>query len=167
MGRRRFRKRANGEGSIYTRTDGRWAAEVTVGYDERGRQQKSRVYGRTQAEAKNKLDELKARLAQGVAPRPQRQTVAQFLNTWLDTVCSESVSHKTQRTYRDLAEDHIIPALGRIELSKLGPQHVQQFPKDLRSNQRPPGRRIRMQTDVLKPRTRPFCHHRSASRREQ
>lgn len=47
MGRKRLRKRANGEGSIYPRNDGRWAAEVTIGYDERGRQQKSRVYGRT------------------------------------------------------------------------------------------------------------------------
>ena len=28
MGRRRLRKRANGEGTIYQRSDGRWAAEV-------------------------------------------------------------------------------------------------------------------------------------------
>jgi integrase len=131
MGRRRLRKRANGEGSIYIRSDGRWAAEVTVGYNERGRQQKARAYGRTQAEARDKLDELKARLAQGLPPKVEKQTVAQFLNTWLDTVCPANVGEKTQRTYRDLAEDHIIPALGRIELSKLGPQQVQQFVEDL------------------------------------
>ena len=138
MGRKRLRKRANGEGSIYFRSDCRWAAEVTVGYDERGRQQKSRVYGKTQAEAHDKLEKLKARLAEGLPPKPERQTVAEFLNTWLDTVCSDNVSQKTQRTYRDLAEDHIIPALGRIELSKLGPQHVQQFVKDLRNKPKPP-----------------------------
>lgn len=39
MARRRLRKRVNGEGSIYYREcDGRWAAEITVGYDDRGRQ---------------------------------------------------------------------------------------------------------------------------------
>jgi integrase len=128
MGRKRLRKRANGEGSIYLRSDGRWAAEVTVGYDQRGRQIKPRVYGRTQSEARAKLDELKARVAEGLPPKPEKQTVEQFLKTWLDTVCCPpNVSLKTERTYRDLCEDHIIPALGRIELAKLGPQHVQQF----------------------------------------
>ncbi len=138
MGRKRLRKRANGEGSIYLRSDCRWAAEVTVGYDERGRQQKQRVYGRTQAEAAKKLDELKNRLAHGLPPRAEKQTVGQFVNTWLDTVCCPPhVSLKTQRTYRDLCEDHIIPALGRIELSKLAPQNVQQFVSDLMQTPKP------------------------------
>ena len=87
MGRRRLRKRANGEGTIYQRSDGRWAGEVTTGYDNFGRQQKTRVYGKTQTEAHAKLDELKARVAQGLPPKPEKQTVVQFLNTWLDTVC--------------------------------------------------------------------------------
>jgi integrase len=114
---------------------------VTVGYDERGRQQKSRVYGRTQAEARDKLEKLKARLAEGLPPKPEKQNVAQFLNKWLDTVCSGNVSQRTERTYRDLAEDHIIPALGRIELSKLGPQHVQQLVQDLRNKPKLPRKR--------------------------
>ncbi len=76
-------------------------------------------------------------------PNLRKQTVAQFLNSWLDTVCPASVGDKTQRTYWDLAEDHIIPELGRIELSKLGPQHMRQFVQDLRErNQRRPGRRV-------------------------
>jgi integrase len=138
MGRRRLRKRANGEGSIYRRSDGRWAAEVTVGYDARGRQQKSRVYGRTQSEAVEKLKELKGRLAQGLPPKPERQTVAQFLRTWLETVCPTTTgSPKTRRTYRDLIEDHVIPGLGRIELSKLSPEHVQKWINDFLKRPKP------------------------------
>jgi integrase len=84
------------------------------------------------------LDELKARLAQGLPAKPERQTLSQFLDTWLNTVCCPPhVSLKTQRTYRDLCEDHIIPALGRFELSKLGPQHVQQFVNDLVKKPKP------------------------------
>ena len=132
MGRKRLRKRANGEGSIYLRSGGRWVAEVTIGYDERGRQRRSQVYGRSQTEVRDKLYELKTRLCAGLPPKPEKQTVAQFLNTWLETVCPANVGDKTLRTYRDLAEDHIIPAFGRIELGKLGPQHVQQFVEDLR-----------------------------------
>jgi len=109
-----------------------------VGYDERGRQQKSRVYGRTQAEASDKLEKLKARLAEGLPPKPEKQTVAQFLNSWLDTVCPSNVGDRTLRTYRDLAEDHIMPALGRNELSKLSPQHVQRFVRELRKKPKAP-----------------------------
>src|ERR1022692_2452635 len=70
--------------------------------------------------------------------RPEKQTVAEFLNKWLDTVCPANVGDKTERTYRDLVEDHIIPALGRIVLSKLGPQDVQQFLEDLRKKPKTP-----------------------------
>jgi integrase len=86
----------------------------------------------TQSEARAKLDELEARVAEGLPPKAERQSVVQFLETWLDVVCCPpNVSPKTERTYRDLCEDHIIPALGRIELSRLRPQHVQQFINDL------------------------------------
>jgi integrase len=112
---------------------------VTIGYDEHGRQQKERVYGKTQSAAAKKLDELKARLAQGLPPKPEKQTVAEFLNTWLDSVCCPPhVSFKTQRTYRDLCEDHVIPALGKIELGKLAPPHVQQFVNDVMQKPKPP-----------------------------
>jgi integrase len=116
---------------VYLRSDGRWAAELTEGYDEHGRQKRPRVYGRTQAEAIAKLQELKARVAQGLPAKPARQTVGAFLNTWLETVCIANTREKTQRTYRDLIEDHIIPELGNFELSKLGPQHVQQLLNNL------------------------------------
>jgi integrase len=84
MARRRARKRGNGEGSIYRRNDGRWAAEITVGFDERGHQIRPRVYGRTQNEACEKLAELKNRISRGLSPRPERLTVAQFLWTLVD-----------------------------------------------------------------------------------
>ena len=97
MARRRLRKRANGEGSVYYRKcDARWAGEITIGYDDRGRQVKPRVYGRTQAEARAKLDELKKRVSQGLKAKPERLTVAQFLKRWLTVrACEPHVSYKT------------------------------------------------------------------------
>jgi hypothetical protein len=126
MGRNRSRKRANGEGSVYYREcDGRWAAEVTVGYDERGRQIKQRVYAETQTAVLGKLEELRTRVKQGLPARPQRQTVAHFLEQWLNEVaCHPNVSLKTARTYRDLIEQHVLPVLGRFDLAKLGPPAV-------------------------------------------
>ena len=31
-------RRANGEGSIFQRKDGRWVGNITIGYDEKGQQ---------------------------------------------------------------------------------------------------------------------------------
>lgn len=50
------KRRANGEGSIRKRKDGRWEGRYTAGYDpETGKRIIKNVLGRTQAEAKEKL----------------------------------------------------------------------------------------------------------------
>ena len=50
------KKRANGEGNIRKRKDGRWEGRYTAGYDpETGKAIYKNVLGRTQAEAKAKL----------------------------------------------------------------------------------------------------------------
>ena len=50
------KKRANGEGNIRRRKDGRWEGRYTAGYDEKtGKRLIKNVLGKTQAEAKEKL----------------------------------------------------------------------------------------------------------------
>ena len=50
------KRRANGEGSIRKRADGRWEGRYTVGYDpETGKQKFKNVLGKTQTEVKEKL----------------------------------------------------------------------------------------------------------------
>lgn len=44
------RRRANGEGSIFQRQDGRWVARITVGYDEKGKRRRRDIYGWTKEE---------------------------------------------------------------------------------------------------------------------
>ena len=50
------KKRANGEGNIRKRKDGRWEGRYTAGYDEKtGKRLIKNVLGKTQAEVKEKL----------------------------------------------------------------------------------------------------------------
>ena len=50
------KKRANGEGSIRKRSDGRWEGRYTAGYDpETGKRITKNVLAKTQAEVKEKL----------------------------------------------------------------------------------------------------------------
>ena len=51
------KKRANGEGNIRKRKDGRWEGRYTAGHDpETGKPIYKNVLGRTQAEAKSKAE---------------------------------------------------------------------------------------------------------------
>ncbi len=52
------KRRASGEGSIYKRKDGRWAADFTIGRTSTGKRRRKTVYGRTQAEVLKRLAEL-------------------------------------------------------------------------------------------------------------
>ena len=50
------KRRANGEGNIRKRKDGRWEGRYTAGYDpESGKRTIKNVLGKTQAEVKEKL----------------------------------------------------------------------------------------------------------------
>ena len=49
------KRRANGEGNIRKRKDGRWEGRYTAGYDANGKVITKNVLGRTQTEVKDKL----------------------------------------------------------------------------------------------------------------
>ena len=49
------KRRANGEGNIRKRKDGRWEGRYTAGYNANGKVITKNVLGRTQAEVKDKL----------------------------------------------------------------------------------------------------------------
>ena len=72
-GGRAMGKRANGEGSVYQRTDGRWCASVTT---ERGRQH---FLGRTRAEVARKLTGALDARDKGTLVTGPRQTVEPVL----------------------------------------------------------------------------------------
>jgi len=119
-------KRGQGEGSIYKRNDGRWAASTPPVY-ENGKLIRKTVYGKTRSEVQGKLTDLMHKLKQGIPLGDDRQTTGQFLQSWLNEVVKPSVKPKTYQTYSDLVRLHLGPALGKRPLTKLSPQDVQRF----------------------------------------
>lgn len=59
-------KRANGEGSVFQRKDGRWQAELVIPAQGLTRTTTKTVYGKTQREAIAKLQALKDQLRNGM-----------------------------------------------------------------------------------------------------
>jgi integrase len=115
------RRRGKGEGSIYRRaSDGRWVAALIM---DDGRRVVRRASSRKDAAAKLELL-LKAR-ADGQALAADRSTAA-FLTEWL-AVVRNTVALGTFERYEQYIRVHAVPALGRIRLGRLTPQHFQRL----------------------------------------
>ena len=78
-------KRANGEGSIRKRADGRWEARYVSPID--GKQRS--VYGKTQKEVRQKLTQVMSEIDGGAYVDPSTMTVAQWMDTWLKDYCRD------------------------------------------------------------------------------
>ena len=80
------KRRANGEGSICKRKDGRWEGRFTVGYREDGRQIYKNVLAKTQAECSKKLKAAIAAAKVEQAPEPTAvdYTVAEWIDIWYE-----------------------------------------------------------------------------------
>ncbi len=118
------KERGNGEGSIYQRQDGKWVAAVSL---PRGRRKV--IYGRTRAEVAEKLPSVLKARQDGLPMLTERQTTAQYLADWLESA-RPSVRPGTWETYESYVRVHIAPALGRVPLARLSPQHLQRFYAD-------------------------------------
>lgn len=118
------RRRGQGEGSIYLRADGRWCGLLNLGYVN-GKRRRKVIYGRTRKEVVEKLTALLREQQQGFPITTERQTVAQFLTRWLEDTVRPKLRPASFRAYEQVARNHLIPALGRYQLTKLTPQHVQ------------------------------------------
>src|SRR5262249_9049812 len=112
------------EGSIYKRRDGRWAATVTIGY-ENGKRKRKTFYGETRKEVQEQLTKALADLQQGLPLPSERLTVGAFLVRWLEESIRPTRRGKTYASYAQLVRLYLQPTLGHKVLAKLTAADVQ------------------------------------------
>lgn len=112
-------KRGNNEGTIIHRQDGWWEARITL----EGGKRKS-FYGKTRQAAARQLAEALRDRDKGLPVISGRQTVAQYLASWLDSI-KPTIRPRTWRRYEEFMRLHIIPALGTTAITKLTGQQLQ------------------------------------------
>ena len=117
-------RRGRGEGTISRLQDRTWWARVSLGYA-KGKRRRKAIYGKTRAEVAAKLTSVLKDIQQGLPVPSERQTVAQFLEHWLENVTRPRLRPRPFLTYEQAIRLHIVPAIGRYPLQKLTPQHVQ------------------------------------------
>lgn len=121
------RRRARNEGSIYQRTkDSRWVGVIDLGW-QNGKRRRKYVYGSTQESVVDRMADERKNAKDGTLVLDERQTVAVFLQHWLEECARPKVRPNTLRRYKDLIRLHIKPEIGHVPLAKLTPQQVQSF----------------------------------------
>jgi integrase len=115
-------RRAQGEGSVYQRKDGRWVAVITL---DKGK--KKFVYRKTKREVSKELQLANQVKMQGVFVSSGDQKLADFLQQWLQDTAQPNLRPRTYIRYREIVELHIIPALGKVTLQKLSAPHLQKL----------------------------------------
>src|SRR3954462_2676685 len=68
---------------------------------------------------------------QGLPVVAERQTVRQFFTRWLEDTARHRVRPSTFRRYEEFTRLRIVPALGKLALTKLTPQHLSHLYSDL------------------------------------
>ncbi len=113
------KRRANGEGNLRERSDGRWEGRYTAGYDpDTDKRIIKNVLGRTQAEAKEKLREVEQAQQLDVT-RTDKYTVATWRRAWYDLYAQPNIRQATADRYKLMIETYTIPRIGKIKLKKL------------------------------------------------
>ena len=131
------KKRANGEGNIRKRKDGRWEGRYTAGYDEKtGKRLIKNVLGKTQAEVKEKLAKAVAEAESVDVRRANEYTLGTWLQTWYELYAKPHLRFSTAEYYRRGIELHITPRIGDIPLKKLTGRDLQWLYKDLQEHGR-------------------------------
>ena len=126
------KKRANGEGNIRKRKDGRWEGRYTAGYDAKtGKRIIKNVLGKTQAQVKEKLQAAIAECQGLDVSRSEEYTVTTWLRTWYELYAKPNVRAATANRYELMIERYTIPRIGSIKLKKLTTRHLQKLYKEL------------------------------------
>ena len=126
------KRRANGEGNLRKRKDGRWEGRYTAGHDpETGKAIYRNVLGRTQAEARTKLKQAIEEAKQVDLVRAKQYTVGEWMDVWFENYAKVKVRPSSHQTYRGYIDNHIKPNIGKIPLGKLTSLELQKFYKKL------------------------------------
>ena len=148
------KKRANGEGNIRKRKDGRWERRYTAGRDsETGKPIYKNVLGRTQAEAKSKLKAAIEESKSLDVTKTGKYTVGAWMDEWFENYAKIKVRPSSHQTYRGYIDNHIKPNIGKIPLEKLTSLELQKLYKKLLNSGRIDRAESKRQAKGLSPKT--------------
>jgi integrase len=111
------------KGSIKERSPGKWAIIIEARDAAGNRKRRWHTFHGTKREAQRRCAELVAETKGGAATSPDRVTLAQYLDRWLDHQ-RNLISPKTFERYEQMARVNLIPVIGTKPLAKVVPMVI-------------------------------------------
>ncbi|WP_267423212.1 tyrosine-type recombinase/integrase [Methylobacterium sp. GC_Met_2] len=112
------------KGHIRERSPGKWAIILDLRDPETGkRKRKWHTFAGTKREAQKECARLITAIGGGDYVEPAKETVAAFLDRWLEHVRT-LISPRSHERYTELARKNIVPLLGNAVLTSLRPEQI-------------------------------------------
>jgi integrase len=110
-------------GHIRERSPGRWAIVIDARDAAGNRKRRWYSFHGTKRDAQRRCAELVAETRGGAAASPERLTVEQYLERWLEHM-RPLVSPKSHQRYCQMARANLIPVIGTTPIAKLSPMQI-------------------------------------------
>lgn len=120
------RHRPNGDGSIYKRGDGYWVGAFYARTTS-GARKRVVVYGKTLAEARDKLGQAQHQARAGIPVPDESWKVGPYLEYWLEHIVKRNRRPATYALYETIIRIYLVPGLGAKSLARLSVPAVQMF----------------------------------------
>lgn len=129
-------KRANGEGNVRQRPNGRWEGRVSYVDPATDKRKSVSVYGATAAECRKELKKVRQRIEEGKPAKDAPDTVSSWLKRWRESSLAASDRKATTKSlYGSLSRKHLeATAIGEKRLDRLKPSDVEALIVELRGN---------------------------------
>lgn len=119
------RKRSTGDGGLYfDKSKNLWRGVVDVGFWPDGRRKQKAVTAKKQADARAKLNALRAEIAKYDSPIDRTTTIEAWSEHWLTTVCRPNMKPNGLASYESITRTWIVPLLGKKRVAEVKPSDV-------------------------------------------
>ncbi|GAA2229999.1 tyrosine-type recombinase/integrase [Herbiconiux moechotypicola] len=133
-------KRANGDGSLRKRSDGRWESRFSYIDAATGETKRVTSYGRTQAEARARMAEKRKRVDEGKPATDSAVKLGAFADSWVrSTLAASGRKDSTKATYSTLARGYLMKGkIAEVPLARLRARDVEELLLAMRADGKAP-----------------------------
>lgn len=128
----------------------RYYVTLYYGIDVNGKRKKQSKSFKTLQEAKICLKQFEADKTKEMIVMPTKETVADYMLYWVDSIKALSCEETTLYGYRKIIENHFIPKIGNRPLQEVTPQNLNTYFMYLKKERKLSNSTIKKHQDLLK-----------------
>ena len=129
------KRRANGDGTLRKRDDGRWEGRIVIGTKKNGQTLYKGFTNKSQKEVLSQMNLFKEKLKGATLCEDYRMTLGEWLDKWLNEHMAFSIRESTKQGYSRYIE-YIKPHLGHKQVAAITTADVQKMYNKLKESGR-------------------------------